>query len=131
MRVYLDTCIVIYLVGGTAPFQAAAVAALQSVAVADELCISDLVRMECLVRPIRMGDETQRTVFERQLSLFSALPMTSPVFELATELRARHGLKTPDALHAACALHHGCDQLWTNDHRFASLTSRLPIRIVH
>jgi predicted nucleic acid-binding protein len=32
-------------------------------------------------------------------------------------VRARFGLKPPDALHLACAQHHGCDELWTNDER--------------
>ena len=37
----------------------------------------------------------------------------------AAMLRARWGLKTPDAVHLACAQHHGCDALWTNDDRLA------------
>ncbi len=42
-----------------------------------------------------------------------------PVFDLATELRAQHGLKTPDALHLAAALRAGCDEFWTNDEHLA------------
>jgi predicted nucleic acid-binding protein len=29
----------------------------------------------------------------------------------------QHGLTTPDALHLATALQHGCTELWTNDNR--------------
>ncbi|MBC7648600.1 MAG: type II toxin-antitoxin system VapC family toxin, partial [Vitreoscilla sp.] len=41
------------------------------------------------------------------------------IFLQAAMLRARFGLKTPDALHLACAQHHGCTALWTNDERLA------------
>ncbi|WP_279308295.1 MULTISPECIES: type II toxin-antitoxin system VapC family toxin [Cyanophyceae] len=37
----------------------------------------------------------------------------------AAELRSRHGLKTPDALHLAVAHHYDCTELWTNDDRLA------------
>ena len=43
--------------------------------------------------------------------------MDRAVFEIATRLRADHGLKTPDALHLASALHAGCDEFWTHDQR--------------
>ncbi|WP_437572751.1 type II toxin-antitoxin system VapC family toxin [Sorangium sp. So ce542] len=52
-----------------------------------------------------------RATYEGLLSAFGLLPLSAEVFDLATELRALHGLKTPDALHAACAIHHSCDQL--------------------
>ena len=38
-------------------------------------------------------------------------------FDMATELRARYGLKTPDALHLAAAIASDCEELWTNDQR--------------
>ncbi len=50
------------------------------------------------------------------------LPMTSAVFDLAAELRAHHGLKTPDALHLATAVVGGCEEIWTNDRRLAKAT---------
>lgn len=45
------------------------------------------------------------------------VPLNKAVFDLATELRAQHGLKTPDALHLAAAISAGCDEFWTNDLR--------------
>ena len=45
------------------------------------------------------------------------LEMLDAVFIDAARLRARFGLRTPDALHLACARRHRCDALWTNDHR--------------
>jgi uncharacterized protein len=56
--------------------------------------------------------------------------MPPAIFDLAAELRAQSSLKTPDALHAACAIHHGCDELWTNDGRLAALAGRIRTRVV-
>ncbi len=57
--------------------------------------------------------------------------LTTAVFNLATELRASHRLRTPDALHLAAALSAGCSEFWTNDTRLAAmagqhLTVRMP-----
>jgi predicted nucleic acid-binding protein len=45
------------------------------------------------------------------------LPMTELVFDRAANLRAVHGLKTPDALHLSAAIEGGCDEFWTTDER--------------
>ncbi len=50
-----------------------------------------------------------------QTTAFLTLPVE--VFDLAATLRAEQRLKTPDALHLACAIHHGCDEFWTRDAR--------------
>lgn len=46
------------------------------------------------------------------------------------ELRARHGLRTPDALHRAVAQLAGCDELWTNDNRLAAAAEGLAVNVV-
>ena len=130
MRVYLDSCVLIYRVEGSAAFQVAAAAAFDALGRDDVVCISDLVRLECLVKPLRQGDSDLRTAYEAQFARFERLPLPPPVFDLAAELRAQFSLKTPDALHAACAMHHGCDELWTNDVRLSALGERLRPRVV-
>jgi len=45
------------------------------------------------------------------------IPLTRPVIDLATELRARYGFKIPDAIHLAAAIAGGCDLFLTNDYR--------------
>ena len=79
--------------------------------------ISPLVKCECLVGPIRRADPgLQRDYFEF-FEHHLSLSMPEPVYLQAADLRARFGLRTPDALHLACAQHHRCDALWTNDER--------------
>jgi predicted nucleic acid-binding protein len=92
--------------------------------------ISPLVQMECLVGPIRRGDAVLQREYLDAFAGLEALGMPEPVFVQAAELRARFGLKTPDALHLACAQHHRCEALWTNDNRLAKpshgLARKLP-----
>lgn len=77
--------------------------------------ISPLVRMECLVRPFKQGDRELERIFGNVFEGFVLLDMPESVYVQAAHLRGRFGLKTPDALHLACAQHHRCDALWTHD----------------
>jgi len=117
-RVYLDSCVVIYLHEGTAGQIERLRTRLRRAG--DErpvLCFSDLTRLECRVRPVRDEDESLLADYDDFFALAGLvkLPMTTEIFDHATELRARYQLRTPDALHVATAIEHGCDQFWTND----------------
>ena len=128
MRVYFDTCVVIYQVERVNPW-AAQIAALcqqhRPVIVA-----SDLVRMESLVLPLRRNDTWLREQFDRYFEQVEVVGLPAATFNLAAEICASSSLKTPDALHAACAIHHGCEEFWTNDDRLAALAGRLRTRVV-
>lgn len=117
MRIYLDACVVIYYIERH-PLHFDAIATrlddLRTHAVVSELC-----RLECLVKPLRENNTDllhRYDIFFRANNLL-AIPFGRTVFQLATELRASHGLKTPDALHLAAAISAGCDEFWTNDRR--------------
>ncbi len=85
------------------------------------LVFSELTRMECLVQPIRTGDIAALTAYEMLFGNcdYRMTSMNRKCFEIATQLRVEHGLKTPDALHLAAAIEAGCDEFWTNDQRLA------------
>lgn len=78
---------------------------------------SGLTVTEALVKPIRDGNEEieaqYREIFEA--SVFRVLDMPVLVFKQAARIRAEWQLKTADAMHAATALHAGCDLFVTND----------------
>ncbi len=118
--IYLDSCIVIYLIEGPDDFQGTCYQALEAPkADGAQLCFTDLTRLECRTRPLRKG---QHQVLEEYDNFFSLpetnrLSINQQVFEIATELRAFQNLRTPDALHLAAAIHHGCTEFWTNDLR--------------
>ena len=69
--------------------------------------------------PLRAGDQNLLGRYEAFFSLgeVGRAEIDRSVFDLATALRARHSLKTPDALHLAAAINSQCTELWTNDRR--------------
>lgn len=97
---------------------------------AERLAISNLVRMECLVSPIKHGNLALQRRYEAAFTQVVQLPLPQAVFDLGAHLRARFALKPPDALHLACAQYHGCDELWTNDNRLAQAAHGLARSVV-
>lgn len=96
-----------------------------------EWCFSPLVRMECRVRPLSQGDTKALGELDAILRFMTRLALTDEVYERAALVRASTGLKTPDAIHIATALEHGCAELWTADARLARATvPGLLIRLV-
>jgi uncharacterized protein len=116
--IYLDTCLLIYATERDPVFGERTLAAL----VANpetRFAISPLVKLECLVKPIKNGDLVLQRHYEMAMAQLVQLSLPEQVFLAAAQLRARFNLRTPDALHLACAQHHRCDALWTNDDRLA------------
>jgi predicted nucleic acid-binding protein len=82
---------------------------------------SELTLVETLVLPLRTSNSLmlrQREGIWQQQNA-QLLPVTETVLREAARLRATHsGLKTPDAIHAATALIHGCVLFISNDQGF-------------
>jgi predicted nucleic acid-binding protein len=126
--IYLDSCLLIYLVEDTGP-PSYAVRQRMNADAEQSFAISPLVVLECLVSPIRAANTLLKARYDRIFRTFVLLPAGLDVFEAAAELRAEHGLKTPDALHLAAALLGGCAALWTNDQRLASAAGSFAVAI--
>jgi len=116
--IYLDACLLIYAIEDHPVWAGDVRAALKNEPDA-RFAVSPLIKMECLVKPLKTGDVVMQRRYEEGLNEFVQLPMVETIFLQAAMLRARFGLKTSDALHLACAQHHGCTALWTNDERLA------------
>lgn len=86
---------------------------------AEEFVISPLVRMESLVRPVRYDDAVLIRAREVVLGEFRECKIKTQAFEVATHIRARHGLSTADAIHVATASLNDCRLLWTTDKKLA------------
>jgi predicted nucleic acid-binding protein len=127
--IYLDSCLVIYAFENDPVFGERARLALAREP-ARRFAISPLVDFECLVGPIRSGNSILRRYYEEGLAGFVRLPLPAAVFVLGAELRARFGLRTPDALHLAAAQHHRCEALWTNDERLAASSRGLATNVL-
>lgn len=122
--IYLDACLLIYAIEDHPVWADDVRTALKKEPDA-RFAVSPLIKMECLVKPLKTGDMIMQRRYEAGLNEFVQLPILEPVFLQAAMLRARFGLKTPDALHLACAQHHGCTALWTNDERLTQAVHRL------
>lgn len=96
----------------------------------DRFAISPLVKFECLVAPFRRGDPVLESAYHELFGFFACLAIPEEVYVQAAAVRARFGLRTPDALHLACAQHHRCDALWTNDDRLARASHGLASNIL-
>ncbi len=126
-RVALDTNALIYYLDGVAPY-AAPMTALMRHAEAGrlELVVPSLVELELRVGPLRDHDAEALRRIDLLLSYFPNLrvaDMGRDAVLVAAELRALHGLKTPDALVAGVARVEGCDAIVGNDHRCAAVLS--------
>lgn len=85
------------------------------------LIASTLTLLEVLVHPLREGDEALAHQYNDILvtsPYITTIPVTAVTSQVAAEIRATHGLKTPDAIHLATAINHGADALLTNDRGF-------------
>ena len=117
MRLYLDTAPVIYVVEQVLPFFPVVDARLSASGMV--LVASDLTRMECRVKPVR---EEKADLLKDYDEFFSSavaeiVGLSREVMDRATEIRARHGFKTPDAIHLAAAVVAKCEVFLTNDHQ--------------
>lgn len=126
--IYLDTCIAIYLVEEHPAYHAQIETALRGSKLISSL--SPLVEMECLVLPIKKQRDDLIAKFDQFFSAQRRLSMPPEVYRRAAELRARHGLKSPDALHLATAQYHNCTALWTNDNRLNNAAGSLAVNML-
>jgi len=75
------------------------------------------VRMECRVDPIRKGDNLRLARFDGFFVRpdVQVVPITTAVFDRATQVRATHGYKTIDSINLAAAVEASCSLFLTND----------------
>lgn len=86
---------------------------------------STITMTELLVHPYRDRNQQKADEIYGLLSTFPNLTWVPPSLEIAdtaARLRARHGLRTPEALEAATAVHTGATGLITNDATFRRLS---------
>jgi predicted nucleic acid-binding protein len=133
MRVFLDSVIIIYYLDYTGDFQARVANRLAAChAAGDEVTINDLVRMECRVDPIRKGDNLRLARFDGFFTHpdVHVAPITTAVFDRATQIRAAHGYKTIDSINLAAAAEVNCDVFLTNDTQLSGFPD-IAVEILH
>lgn len=133
VKLFLDACALIYRFEGTTAFRAATTVLLAQLTrnqPSVELAVSRLSVLECRVESLREGDTATLAAYEAFFASVQILELSPAVVDLATYLRARHGIKTPDALQAACALEWDTGAIFvTGDGAFSKLEP-LDVRVI-
>ncbi|MBB3810625.1 PIN domain-containing protein [Pseudochelatococcus contaminans] len=124
MIAFFDANALIYLIDGCEPFAGRVRSQLAALSQAHPdvgAAVSRLSWLECRVGPMKHNHAAALALFDA----FFARPdlvwveLNRDVVELATVIRVRHGLRTPDALQAASCLQLGPDHvLLTGDAAF-------------
>jgi predicted nucleic acid-binding protein len=121
---FFDTSALIYLIEGKEPFAGKVRKELAAIARKHPdmgSAVSRLTWLECRVGPLKDNDATRLALFDAFFNRPDLLwvDLGKDVVELATAIRVRHGLRTPDALQAASCLQLGDGHLFlTGDAKF-------------
>ena len=109
-RIYIDTAPLIYLVERNPHYIARMLGIVDFIESASRLLgfTSVVTLTEILVQPLRLGN-TDRAQQYYDIIVgrydFTLVSFTSEIAISAAAIRARYGLRTPDAMHAATAVH--------------------------
>jgi predicted nucleic acid-binding protein len=122
----MDTSPFIYLVEKHPVYEARIVAIFGEVGaghiqvITSMLTLTEVLTMPLIKKQSHYVNEYRAMLLNTQSIL--SIPVDSVVAERAAELRAKYGLKTPDALHIATALETGCHAFLTNDMKLKQVT---------
>lgn len=96
------------------------------------IAVSRLSVLECRVGPLRRGDHASLQRFDALFAQPDLLwvELSASVVELATRLRANHGLRTPDALQAACCLQLGPEAVMLTGAADFQTIRALPLQLI-
>ena len=134
MIVFFDASALIYLVEGAEPFAGRVRSALVQLTTKHPkmgAAVSRLSWLECLIRPARNNELAMLGKFDAFFARSDLVwvELSKNVVELATAIRVRYGLRTPDALQAASCLQLGAKHFFlTGDIAFkkvAELNTRM------
>lgn len=135
MIAFLDANALIYLIEGAEPFAGRVRDQLRTITHAGkstQLAMSALSRLECRLGPMKSGDTRMLAEYDAFFSRpgLTLVALSNNVIDLATAIRSRHGIKTPDALQAASCLQLGPHHLFITGDRGFSRIAGLRVEIL-
>ena len=112
---YLDACSLIYLTEGAVGWRSVVEARLRTLPATAGLMTSRISRLECRSKPTRERDAALLALYDAAFARTRVVDVTAAIIERATELRARYGFRSPDAIPLATAIDEGADVFITGD----------------
>lgn len=135
MIAFFDANALIYLIEAKAPFALKVRESLSELARKHpnmRLAVSRLTWLECRVGPMKNNDNETLAAYDA----FFARPdiqwieLTRDVVELAAAIRVKHGLRTPDALQAACCLQLGASHVFLSGDKSFERVAGLNVKLL-
>lgn len=118
-KIGLDTVVFIYLLEDRGASGRRAERLLHSVEQGvTEAVFSSIGIIEILTGPKKLGRSDLAAQYKEHLAHFPHLTIAGineAIVDAASDLRARYGISTPDAIHIATALDFGAEEFFTND----------------
>lgn len=132
-RLYIETAPLIYYVEEHPTYIARMDAIVESLDNSTLRAVSSVITLtEVLNQPIKTGDKKLEQEYRDILvnsGSYQLVAINVQIAEVAAGLRAKYGLRTPDALHVASAIHRSCNAFLTNDTGIKRVTE-IPILIL-
>ena len=122
MKIYLDTMILIYVVENIEEYSEIFFSKFNLNE--NYFLTSELTRLECRVKPIKQNliELLQDYDLFFEDSFQEIIPISREIIDVATNIRAQFGFKTPDSIHLASAKTSQCDLFLTFDDRLKNYT---------
>ncbi len=119
LKIYLDTAPFIYFVERNKDYLKTVRPVFEGIDAGKiEAITSTITLLEVLVHPFRKNNAILVKKY-REILLYSegvtTFEILNEISEIASELRAKYSIKTPDALQIGTAIFHGADIFLTND----------------
>ena len=86
------------------------------------IALSTITLAEVLTGPFKAGQTALAKRYEKALSQYNVIPVSTPIASLAAQLRAQYRLKLPDAIQLATGLDIGAAAFVTHDRDFSQVT---------
>lgn len=135
MIAFFDASALIYLIEGREPFAGKVRRELATVTKKYPdlgAAVSRLTWLECRVGPMKANDRATLAAYDAFFARtdLAWVELTRDVVELAAAIRAKHGLRTPDALQAASCLQLGAEHVFLSGDKAFKRVGRLNVRVL-
>jgi predicted nucleic acid-binding protein len=132
---FFDANALIYLIEAKAPFADKVRKTLSELArkYPDiRSAVSRLTWLECRVGPMKNNDNDTLAIYDAFFSRADIqwIELTRDVVELAAARRVKHGLRTPDALQAACCLQLGANHIFLSGDKTFERVAGLNVKML-